>query len=815
MINHIEDYLNIISKEINSYLIDESQINKDKFIDYTTFDFVLYYLINKYILNDKDKKDLFINIPKDGYRDNLFSSIFQSLVFIKLFQNYFSYKKENPQLNKGDLIYCKFQNKMRVCEIKSVTDIITKINLKFPGKNELINNFALKGRNYTKINPNLSNGRNTAKNIDDYSNFLLENFGDKFPFITDFKNRTLVISDIKFFKESKHLPIRYTNRNGNIRNDLPFLNYLVECCNTFKTAQNYLLNSNHNFDEVIVIGDSKYLQSFESILHEAKYQGKVNNIILIGTEKPDTPNEFTEWLWSNYEVKLANNEELNLPKKVILSNELLYSKFIEFKNEIDLIKSECEVNLSFLMKYTNFYFRMILVDSNLSKGVFQEYIDRLDSFFKSEKFEEELNDLFYKKDIYNSDIINEYLNRILLKFTEIAKIIESKNLKWDYIKDQSKSERNLYLFVEKKNYDAISNQITRERINNIILISDKRIDSEKEYLDKWLNDSKNSKKKKIIIPYLNNKELFNKLKSINGKCEVLCYKDIDEISYENILNSYHIEEKIRLTHQDRLKFVKTDFISANEIKKRELDDVFKFDLESESFKNNPYESIDLPKEKVIYEIKFSDGSLDKFDSTKGVFLIENKDLIKTSIGEIYEGSIIRFYQNTNPNEFKRILKIFDTEKLLDSFDFYSDSWKKTLNDLALKFNGCEGLYKKIFNEEYRIHYNTFRLYFLDNSQTRFPRIKTLEFIRNFCEKNNFTNELIYKEFDKFVLYSKKDHSIRQQAGRLLGNDLLDYVASNKSEISDSLKKISTDVLNKLTETIQEKKVVKKTLIEDE
>ena len=138
-------------------------------------------------------------------------------------------------------------------------------------------------------------------------------------------------------------------------------------------------------------------------------------------------------------------------------------------------------------------------------------------------------------------------------------------------------------------------------------------------------------------------------------------------------------------------------------KKRELDDIFKFDLESDNFKNNPYESIDLPKEKVLYEIKFSDNSCDKFDSTKGVFLIENKDLIKTSIGEIYEGSIIRFYQNTNPNEFKRILKIFDTDNLLKSFDLYSDSWKTTLKKLTLKFNGCEGLYDKIFNEEYKIN----------------------------------------------------------------------------------------------------------------
>ncbi|WP_074406152.1 hypothetical protein [Aquimarina megaterium] len=815
MIKQIENYLYLISEEINSYLINEFEISEDNFSDYSTFDFINFHLINKYIFDDKQKPDLFINLPKDGYRNNLFSSIFHSLIFIKLFQNYFNYEKKTPNLNKGDLIYCKFQNKKRVCEIKSVSQVNTKINLKFPGKNEYIKNFNLKGRNYTKINPNLSNGRNTGRNIDDYAQFLLENFDTNFPFITDFKNRTLVIADKKFFNEGRHLPIRYTNRNGNVRNDLPFFNYLVECCNTFNTAQKYLFDSDQYFDEIIIIGDSKYLQNFDSILHEAKYQGKVKNIILIGTEKPNTPNEFIEWLWSNFEVKISNNETPNLPEKVCLINDALHSKLIELKEEIGKIKTESEVSLHFMLKYTNFYFRIILVNSNISKGIFQEYIDRLDSFFKSEKFENELNTLFYDKNIYSSELIEEYIARVFAKFTELSQIIESDNLKWEYIKQQASIERNLFLLTEKKNYDVISNQLKREKIFNLKLISDKRIDNEKEYLDKWLNSSKNTKNTKIIIPYLNSIELFNKTKSIQGACEVLCYENIDEISYENVANNYHKEENHRLNHQDRLKFVRTDFHFVNEIRKRELDDIFKFDLENEKFQNNPYDSIDLPKEKVVYQINFDDDSYDRFDSTKGVFLVENKELIKTSIGEIYDGAVIRFYQNTSPKEFKRILKIFDTDNLLKTFDLYSESWKSTLKKLSLKFGSCEELYKKLFNEKYKINYNTFRLYFDDNSQTRFPRIKTLEVIKGFCEKNNLTDELIVKEFERFILYSKKDHSIRQQAGKILGNDLLDYVASSKTEISDSLKKISDGILDKLTETIHEKTVVKKTIIEDE
>jgi len=90
----------------------------------------------------------------------------------------------------------------------------------------------------------------------------------------------------------------------------------------------------------------------------------------------------------------------------------------------------------------------------------------------------------------------------------------------------------------------------------------------------------------------------------------------------------------------------------------------------------------------------------------------------------------------------------------------------------------------------------------------------MEVIRDFCLKNNRPDELIVTEFDKFKVYSKKDHSIRQQAGKILGNDLLDYIASNKEEKSDSLEKLPDDILEKLTATIQKKTIIKKTLVDE-
>lgn len=813
MKHQINNYLDLIYSEIQEHYTDEINFKGIDFEKYSTFDFVNFHLIYQYILDDNpNKKDFFISIPEDDYRPNFFSSIFNSIVLIKLYQNYFNYEKTNPQIDIGDLVYSN--SKKRVFKVLRNSPTALTVEYKFPRGTEKGNPFTIAGHKFTKINPNLSNGRNTGSNIENYQLFLKNTFGKKFPFLTEFNNRTLVVADQKFFSESKHLPIRYTNKNGKLKNDLPFFNYMVECVNNFETAENYLLCEDQEFDDLIVIADYKYRDCFDSILQE-KYRNKYKKIIVIGTEKPNTENQFIEWWWSNDEVKIANNETPNEPIKICLKNDNLYSLYLELKKVIQEIKNKINVNLAFILKYTNFFLRMILVNTKLSKGIFQEYLDRLFHYFQSETFSEELNNLFYEKDIYNPDIINGYTKQILNLFSKISCELENENLKWSYIKRIAKESQlmKIYLVVEKKNYDAVINQIQNEKISNIQIISDKRIDNSKLYLDKWLNSEQNSKNKLVIIPYLNNLEFYQKVIAIKGICEILCYENLDEISLDNVVKNYQNQEKIKLTHTDRKIFFDKEFTFYIEEKKRELDDIFIFDLNNENFKTNPYESYDLPKERTLYEIQFNDGTRDKFESTKGVFLIENGDQIKTTIGELYNNATIRFYQNNSNEEFQKILKIFDTENLLNSFDKYSNSWKQTLKDLSDDLGGVENLYIVLFTS-YKINYNTFRLYFDDNSTTRFPREKTMEVIRDFCLQKNYSSELIVNEFDRFKLYSKKDHSIRQQAGRILGSDLLDYVASNKEEKSDSLNKLPNDILEKLTATIQEKTIIKKTLVDE-
>lgn len=811
---YLNEYILRIDEEVKSNIQKEYNLSQPFFQDFKTFDYTNFYLIQHYILGGNDK-DFFLGVPENIFRPNFYSSIFHSLILIKLFQNYFNFENRYPKLEVGDLIYCKYQDRFRVCTVETISDNIY-VKLKFPARNEVgINRFKLKNEKYTKLNPQFVENKRTAPNIDNYRKFLQNIFFEDFPFITDFKNKSLVIAEKSFYNESKLLPIRYISKNGTIANNLPFNSYLIECCNDFKSAKNFLLDKGEKYDEIILIGDNKYRDSLSHIIQETKWTQKVKNIILIGNDIPSSQDSFIKWLWAKDEIKIANNDKINYPRKRVIENERLYLKICHLNRVIGDIKQTRNVDLSFLLKYTNFFFRIILADSNLSKGIYQEYKDRLQSFFNSDKFEEELLNCFYNQDIYNPTEIKNYTQKIFQIFQDISGIIEYDNKKWKYIKDKSEKFdiKNLHLIIEKKSFDAVSKQIKDNKINNIKVISDKMINPNDYYLDKWISDNDlNRNNITYIIPYLSNMDLLDKIKLIKGTCEVLCYKDIDEIAYDNIINRSQNDDKKRLTHSDRNKFLKNLYKFNSPVIKRQLDNLFQHQKEKD-FTNVSQEEYDLPKEKVYYLIEFDDNTKEKFESSKGVFLIEDREQLKATIGDIYVGATIRFYQNNNQDDFQKILRIFDTNNEIEIFDRYSNSWKESLRKLKEKDN-IDILYSKLCKNGTILGLNTFRQYF-DDSTTRFPRRRTLSAIKDLCIEYGLSQELITVDFENFISHSKKDHLIRQQAGRIIGSDLIDFVASNGKEISDSLRKIPIETLDRLIKTIHEKKVKQKILLEND
>ena len=795
----IENYLIQLNKEVREKISKDFNLNQDRFNEYLPFDYVNFHLIQNYILQDsKEKNDLFISIPEVEYRDNFFSSIFHSLVLIKLFQNYFTYNKTKPELEKGDIVY-PHNWKKRVLDILNVGESNIKVKYKFNTKQDGENDgFTIENLSLTKLNPKLS--KSSSSNIDSYSKFLNENFGNKFPFITDFKHKTLVVAEQRFFREGSSLPIRYTNRNGNIQNSLPFYNYLIECCNDYNTAHNFLLDT--NFDEIIVIGDSKYRDSFDLILQEMKWSSKVKNIILIGTDRPNTKNPFIQWSWSSDEVKIANDEVPSIPENIVLENEALLIKLNELKCLIDKIKLDKEVNLSFLLKYTNFYIKSILTDSNLSNGLLNEYSDRLNFYFNSKEFEVEFNDQFYNTNIYDPNIINEYKESLIQLFCDLKNLIQVENLKWNYIKIQAKETRTLFIIVEKKSFSIIQNQINREKITNIVLIK------EGEELNQWIKSTKNTETKKVIVPYINNIDQYTTLKSIKGSCEILCYANIDEILFNKISIEFNNLEKSKLTHTERQQFVSTKFDFKIEDSKNDLDEIFNF-----KNPNGLNYRIDLPRENVLYKIEFTDNTLEEFENSKTVFLVENTEQIPVYIEEVLVGSTIRFYQNNNSKLFNKVIRSVDDEKIIEEIDKYSYSWVETVKKIIQIEGSIELAYKNIFeNNSKKIQLSTFTQY--PRNERRFPqRMETLYAIRDYCINNNLSDELLVSHIEHFKTYSSKDSSIRNKAGRVLSKDLMAYIGTNSK--SAVLKRFNDLDLLSLKNSIQEKTIKTKSIITDE
>ena len=68
------------------------------------------------------------------------------------------------------------------------------------------------------------------------------------------------------------------------------------------------------------------------------------------------------------------------------------------------------------------------------------------------------------------------------------------------------------------------------------------------------------------------------------------------------------------------------------------------------------------------------------------------------------------------------------------------------------------------------------------------------------------------DYENFKIIAKNDRIIRQQAGKILGDDLLEYIASGEEKDSDFLKKIPKNILSRILKTIQEKRINKKQLI---
>ncbi len=433
--------------------------------------------------------------------------------------------------------------------------------------------------------------------------------------------------------------------------------------------------------------------------------GKIKNILLIGSMKPGISHNFKEWLWSRTEIKIANYEEPKEPNKINISAETLLNLIKILKTEVDNSHFRFGIDISYLLRYVNFYLRLILINSENAGAVIREYADRIKAHFESDEFK----DRFYEKDIYDTTIINSISEIIGNEFTKIEDYFLQKNLKWDKIIELSKNNKRIYLIIEKRHYNHL--KLQTKGLPNIFLISDKRIDGNTPYLDKWINSNKNNtSEKSYFIPYLNNQDTFDNLKYLMGNCFCLCYEDIDEIAFDKIQLKDKEENYARINHHDRKKFVTASFEFKPLLVSKGLESLFEIDLTTEKVKSIYEENFDAPRDDIFYEVTFDDNTADIFKSSKAIFLVDGSEQIKTTVGEVYHNATIRFYKNDSAETFNEILSIFDTNNQMAIINEFTNYWRLALKKLREIYPNSNQLYINLFKNRKIIHANTFSNY---------------------------------------------------------------------------------------------------------
>lgn len=802
MKSKVRAYIENLTQEVTAAIQRDYDLSAYNF---NSFDYINFHLINNFILSESNQ-DLFIGIPEEEFRENFFESILYSVSLIKYFQNYCGQEEQAYTYEKDDLILTKKD----IYKFNSFKGNKIYASKKFPNKSEKDAHWEIDRLKYPVLLKEFRyQPRVSAELLYGYRNFYKSKLRDQnIEFLTRFTNKVLIISSKQISSINPYIPFRYWSKSGNQKHSLP-IEVMIEICNDFKTAKKLLLDKNEKFNELIIIGDTKYNkdEDFREIIN-AKNLGQIKNLILIGSAKPTTEHQFLTWDWSDEEVKIANNEpvvtfrkkEIDFTELTLLTEEL-FAKIEEYK------QSE-RINLSACLKFCNFYYKLPLPSDDKSSAIIDDYFQRVSFHFDSDEIEK----IFHDADIYEPDRIDSIKKNLLSFFERFGLLLKTKNPKLEFLIANAKENLQSAIIVDKHFALNFETYFALQRIDKAKIISERKNTSSNHCLEKWIkDDSLNTTARNYYIPYAANIEQFKTLLKLRGQITFLSYTNLDSLRFTRI-NEYFINEsESKLSHKDREKFVKVRYRTTDPTAEHTFDSLFFTEGKDAKEIIDEENLLEEYRDEIEYKIIFTDNTPLVSKSSKAVFLIDGNEKMKITIGDVYEGATIRFYRNETHEDFERTLKHFDKDGLLNRISKHSQLWKDALQTLRNHFGSEAILLRKLRDKKLRIAEITFSNYFKPDNETHFPRLETLKKIKEVCIENVFHNLPFVTEFNEVLKYRAKNKEVRQSAGRLLSNDLLDWVATG--EKSENLKSIPEDILNNIKSSVQQKTIKTKKIIE--
>jgi hypothetical protein len=810
MKNELKQYIARVIEEVKNSSIKD--YNLEAFNSFESFDFINFHLLNKHIF-ENGTEDLFIGIPEDDYREHFFESIFYAVSLVKLFQNYCSYQQEEPVLRTGDVIFSK--GRLYTFLGKQGNQILARP--KFDNNNSNTIKY-LNGTIATKLDSGFDfQTRKTVECLQGFSDFLNSAFNTSdFPLLTQFAHKTLIISDKKLTRINEYIPFRYHSKNGKDNYKLPF-DSVIEICNSYTVAESLIESEkiDQHFDEIIIIGDAKYRDEIFPNIQNGKWNGNFNSIVLIGTNKPSIQHVFKQWNWTKREIIIANNYEPNEVMGLLVEDEELNAIIIELDSFLQSCKSRHSLDIQYLLKFTNYFLRQIIGDVETVAVNFDNYLARVRNHLSSHDFE---SLVFSAPNInYSNQTKDDIIEAAYSYFEKMAALLLVRNRKWQKIIQLAAEGNPFSLLVDGRDYETVSQQIKKAGISSIKIITTKH--SSQLTFDKWLDDvGRHINKRNLVIPYLNNISLYNKLLEIKGQVYVMGYDKLDAQILTNIKAKEDNELAKHINHPDRSLFIKSKLkVDINEMEKSPFyKNIFEFP-ETALLSKRYTRDGDPSGEDVFYEVTFDNGFTDVLQGSKRVIWMDVDSSTDLTIQECFVGAVIKYYKNESRELFNELLRIKDSGNVLGNINEFAKLWRMALGKLQQQYPNLERLYKEIFQGNGPIQFQAFKSYFSPDSKTVFPQSEVLEAIYRIFKRNGYSDNEFTKNYQAIKTAASQHISIKVKFGRQLSKLLSEGVDFDLKELLSEMDELPIELKERLGAFIKSGtiKIIKPISVSDE
>ena len=806
--NNTTDYLNGLKAELfplARYVAEPHWSDTDRFFS---------GLLRRILATESTSETSLLSVRLPGFAlgANFNEVLLYTLAVVKYIQNYEAAQLSPYMPQVGDLVYRK--NDLFV--VKGPKGALKwGVSLLFPRKGENgireaefkepVKLFSRQNYNYQP--------RATAERLNECRTFFRAKLNNEnLPLLSEFKHRSVVLAEGELWQINNSLPLRYRNNDGESRaHHLP-IQPMIESCGSVGVAVEHILNNDQYFDEVIVVGASRYRDNLP-VLIDKYNRGKIGRLVLIGDESVPEEYGFKTWEMTATEIQLLRQHSIPDIRIQKVDAPQLLCLVDEYERLLKKYREEHSIDLSDCLAWVRPYLWLAIPAGQERDECLRYFRQRNEGYLCDEEWEER----WYTAGLYDSEKIAILTDAIRNMLARIHGYFQHNNPKWDYLNNQIAHSSINKVWVAIGHEQQAAAFVDQEMIKGV---ATKRWNSQSvPHLGQWAKNPKRqlsaNEGNQLFVPGLskNSFQLLDHLSLLTIPTNILSYTGLEEGYPEYILRSYLHSEIAKVTHPDRYHWTgcrleiptppSLDFINPARI-----EELFSIDTSQPILrdKENNYDWEIQP-----CRIRFSDkSSYDTHRNRRVELLLKGGVWKMVVVGSLMAGDRIRYYHNNDSDTFDLVVETLDSTGLCQQIKAASKCWRKALLDLYVSFYGDEErLYRKLKEKGYQFSQNMLHNYLMKSNSTRFPNSSTLKAIHELSCQYLGGEANFVKEYSQVLLLKSKDKSLRQSIGSGLGNELLEFESSNctpKGPILERLNMERKDLIYQLIESIQEKTV---------